>query len=221
MAVKLLVCGLESSGKSSITSKIKGALVINFDNKEYNFEVFSSDFKEYNGVGSVVDFINNKVSKYKEVNGEFPKVVVLDTVTQMYSMMILHNSKKYSVFNIHTQNNIDTLEFNNYLEDVLLANGVDVVVVAHTVFDDNTKAFTIAANGQFAKAGSFLSIVNDAIFIDKKGGKLTVYLNDIKYPSRSTIGGIQDKVGVDEYDINEHLDKLRQKQETITNKFKL
>lgn len=221
MAVKLLVSGLESSGKSSITSTIKNALVINFDNKEYNFEVLSSDFRDYKGINSVIGFINDKITKYKEIKGEFPKVIVLDTVTQLYSMMVLYNSKKYSGFNIHTQNNIDTLDFNNYIEDVLLANGVDVVVVAHTIFDENTKAFTISAQGQFSKAGSWLSITNDSIFIDKKGGKLTVYLNDIKYPSRSTISGIQEKVGVENYDINKHLDQLRQKQANIQNKFKL
>lgn len=221
MSVKLLVSGLESSGKSTITSQIKDALVINFDNKEYNFKVFSSDFRDYQGIDSVINFINEKIRKYKEINKTFPRVVVLDTVTQMYSMMVLHNSKKYSGFNIHTQNNIDTLEFNNYIERVLIANGVDVVIVAHTIFDENTKAFTISAQGQFSKAGSWLSITNDSIFIDKKGGKLTIYLNDIKFPSRSTLKDIQDKVGVDEYDINKHLDLLRQKQEEIKNNYKI
>lgn len=221
MAVKLLVSGLESSGKSTITSKIREALVINFDNKEYNFEVVSSDFRHYKGIDSVISFINDKITKYKEVYKKFPKVIVLDTVTQLYSMMVLYNSKKYTGFNVHNQNNIDTLEFNNYIEDVLIANGVDVVVVAHTIFDENTKAFTIAANGQFSKAGSWLSITNDAIFIDKKGGKLVVYLNDIKYPSRTTLDGILDKVGVDDYNINQHLDDLRNKQIELKNKYKL
>ena len=37
-AIKLIVSGFESSGKSSITSKIQDVLVINFDQKEYSFE---------------------------------------------------------------------------------------------------------------------------------------------------------------------------------------
>lgn len=219
--VKLLVTGLESSGKSTITSKIKDALVINFDNKEYNFEVANADFREYTGLDSVIDFINNKLVAYKEKNGKFPKVLIIDTVTQLYSSMVLYNSKKYTGFNIHSQNNVDTLDLNNYFEDVILANGVDLVVVAHTIFDPDTKAYTIKSQGQFRDAGSWLSIVNDSIFIEKRNGKLAVFLNDIKYPSRTSLENLEEKMTIDEYDINTHLDKLRNSKETIQNKFKL
>ena len=219
--VKLLVTGLESSGKSTITSEIKDALVINFDNKEYNFEVANADFREYTGLDSVINFINNKLVAYKEKNGKFPKVLVIDTVTQLYSSMVLYNSKKYTGFNIHSQNNVDTLDLNNYFEDVILANGVDLVVVAHAIFDPDTKAYTIKSQGQFRDAGSWLSIVNDSIFIEKRNGKLTVFLNDIKYPSRTSLEKIEEKMSIDDYDINTHLEKLRNSKETIQNKFKL
>lgn len=219
--VKLLVTGLENSGKSTITSKIKDALVINFDNKEYNFEVANADFREYTGLDSVIDFINNKLVAYKEKNGKFPKVLVIDTVTQLYSSMVLYNSKKYNGFNIHSQNNVDTLDLNNYFEDIILANGVDLVVVAHAIYDSDTKAYTIKSQGQFRDAGSWLSIVNDSIFIEKRNGKLTVFLNDIKYPSRASLEKIEEKMSIDDYDINTHLEKLRNSKETIQNKFKL
>lgn len=219
--VKLLVTGLENSGKSTITSKIKDALVINFDNKEYNFEVANADFREYTGLDSVIDFINNKLVAYKEKNGKFPKVLVIDTVTQLYSSMVLYNSKKYNGFNIHSQNNVDTLDLNNYFEDIILANGVDLVVVAHAIYDSDTKAYTIKSQGQFRDAGSWLSIVNDSIFIEKRNGKLTVFLNDIKYPSRTSLEKIEEKMSIDDYDINTHLEKLRNSKETIQNKFKL
>ena len=219
--VKLLVTGLESSGKSTITSKIKDALVINFDNKEYNFEVANADFREYTGLDSVIDKKKKKLVAYKEKNGKFPKVLVIDTVTQLYSSMVLYNSKKYTGFNIHSQNNVDTLDLNNYFEDVILANGVDLVVVAHAIFDPDTKAYTIKSQGQFRDAGSWLSIVNDSIFIEKRNGKLTVFLNDIKYPSRTSLEKIEEKMSIDDYDINTHLEKLRNSKETIQNKFKL
>lgn len=219
--VKLLVTGLENSGKSTITSKIKDALVINFDNKEYSFEVANADFREYTGLDSVINFINNKLVAYKEKNGKFPKVLVIDTVTQLYSSMVLYNSKKYNGFNIHSQNNVDTLDLNNYFEDIILANGVDLVVVAHAIYDSDTKAYTIKSQGQFRDAGSWLSIVNDSIFIEKRNGKLTVFLNDIKYPSRTSLEKIEEKMSIDDYDINTHLEKLRNSKETIQNKFKL
>lgn len=206
--VKLLVAGYESSGKSTITSKVENALVINFDKKEYGFSVPHANFKKYEGIDSVIDFINEKISSYKEKFGKFPDFIILDTITQLYAAMTKYNSIKYSGFKIHEQNNIDTLELNNYIENVLIANGVSVIVVAHTVVDPDSGRHIIPAQGQFAKAGSWLSIVNDAIFIEKSSGKLIVYFKSFKYPARSTLKELPEKVDMDKFDINEYIRQL-------------
>ena len=62
-AIKLLVSAYESSGKSTLTSTIKDALVINFDRKEYGFNVPHANFYNYEGMGSVINFINEKFKK--------------------------------------------------------------------------------------------------------------------------------------------------------------
>lgn len=208
-SIKLLVSGFESSGKSTITSQIKNALVINFDRKEYGFQVPHSNFKEYTGIDSVTSFITEKVKMYKEKNKKLPEVVVLDTITQLYSAMTNYNSKKYTGFAIHSQNNSDTLDLNNYIENALISNGISVVIVAHTLVDTESGRFIIPAQGSFAKAGSFLSIVNDSIFIEKSSGKLIVYTKSMKYPARTTLKDIPDKLPSTEYDINDHINNLR------------
>lgn len=207
-SIKLLVTGFESSGKSTMTSQIKDALVINFDQKEYSFSVPHSNFRDYLGINSVTDFITEKVKAYKEKTKELPKVVVLDTVTQLYSAMTNFNSKKYTGFNIHSQNNSDTLDLNNYIEKSLVANGISVVIVAHTLIDPESGRFIIPAQGSFAKAGSFLSIVNDSIFIEKASGKLVIYTKSMKYPARTTLKDYPEKIMESDYDINEHISKL-------------
>ena len=95
-SIKLLVSAYESSGKSTLTSTIKDALVINFDRKEYGFNVPHANFTNYEGMGSVINFINEKIKKYKESFNTLPKVVVLDTVTQLYSAMARYNGNKYT-----------------------------------------------------------------------------------------------------------------------------
>ena len=90
--VKLLVAGYESSGKSTITSKVENALVINFDKKEYGFSVPHANFKKYEGIDSVIDFINEKISSYKEKFGKFPDFIILDTITQLYAAKSNYNS---------------------------------------------------------------------------------------------------------------------------------
>jgi len=60
----------------------------------------------------------------------------------------------------------------------------------------------------FAKSGSFLSVVNDAIYIDKSSGKLVIYYKSFKFPARTTLSELPEKIGLDEYDINKHIQAL-------------
>lgn len=207
-AVKLLVCAFEASGKSTITSKINDALVVNFDRKEYGFKVPHVNIPAYTGMDDLVDLLNTKVGAYQKKFGKLPETIVLDTVTQFYSAMQKFNGEKYNGFDIHSNNNKDTLALNGYIEDTLIANGVNVVIVAHTMYDGETARHIIPASGQFAKAGSWMSVVNDAVFIEKKSGKLIVHQKSMKFPCRTTLLDIEDSLPVEQYDINDHIATL-------------
>lgn len=207
-AVKLLVCAFESSGKSTITSSITEALVGNCDAKEYGFRVPHFNMKEYTGMENFIATCNSKIGAYKEKFGRLPGTFILDTVTQIYTAMQKFNADKYTGFNIHSANNKDTLMLNDYIENTLIANGVNVVIVAHTTFDADTARHIIPASGQFAKAGSWLSVVNEAIFIEKKNSKLVVHLKSMKYPCRSTLEDLDESVPVEKYNINDHIARL-------------
>ena len=158
MAIKLLISGFENTGKSTLASKINNALVVNFDRKEYGFSVPHINITEYHGIDALIDTINEKLGVYKERFNKLPDTVVLDTVTQFYSTMQAFNDNAFKGFDIHKNNNRDTLSLNAYIEDVLIANGINVVIVAHTVFDADTARHIIPATGQFGKAGSWMSV---------------------------------------------------------------
>lgn len=207
-AIKFLVSGYESSGKSTLTSTLKDALVINFDKKEYNFPVPHVNCKGYEGMTEVTNFITESVQKYKDKFKKLPTFVVMDTVTQLYSHMTAYNSVKFSNFAIHTQNTIDTAMFNNFIEDVLIANGISAIIVAHTIVDSDSGRHIIPAQGQFARAGSWLSVVNDSLFISKVNNKLVVHLQGFDYPTRSTLKDLPVKVPIEEFDFTAHLNKL-------------
>jgi len=208
MAIKLLISGFENTGKSTLASKINNALVVNFDRKEYGFSVPHINITEYHGIDALIDTINEKLGVYKERFNKLPDTVVLDTVTQFYSTMQAFNDNAFKGFDIHKNNNRDTLSLNAYIEDVLIANGINVVIVAHTVFDADTARHIIPATGQFGKAGSWMSVVNEAIFIEKKTGKFIIHQKSMKFPCRTTLEGIEDSVDNDNYDVNEHIAKL-------------
>lgn len=81
--------------KSTITSKLRNALVINMDHKEYGFKVPHANLKEYLGMDVLLQTITEKLMAYKDKFGKYPETIVFDTVTQMYSSMQKFNADKY------------------------------------------------------------------------------------------------------------------------------
>jgi len=208
MAIKLLISGFENTGKSTLAAKIDNAMVINNDRKEYGFAVPHINMTTYSGIDNYIDTINTKLGVYKEKMGKLPETLVIDTVTQFYSSMQAFNNNHFKGFDIHSNNNRDTLNLNAYIEDVLIANGVNVVIVAHTTFDSDTARHIIPATGQFGKTGSWMSVVNEAVFIEKKSGKFIIHQRSMKHPCRTTLPELEDSVDSTKYDINDHIAKL-------------
>lgn len=207
--IKLLVSAFESSGKSTITSQLEDVLVFNMDHKEYGFKVPHANLKTYEGMDVLLATVTEKIQTYKEKFGKYPANIVFDTVTQMYSSMQKYNADKYKGFDIHTNNNKDTLGFNQFIEDSLIPSEMNVIVTAHTVYDEATARHVIPATGAFAKAGSWLSVVNDAIFIEKKSNKLVVHTSGMKYPARTTLPDLETGVDMEKYSLQDHINQLQ------------
>lgn len=211
MAVKFLVSAFEKSGKSTITSQLRSPLVINLDQKEYGFKVPHVNIKEYLGMDALLETIAEKLQAYKDKFGKYPENLIFDTVTQMYSAMQKYNSDKYKGFDVHSKNNQETMAFNQFIEQQLLPAGINVIIVAHTLYDEATSRHIIPATGAFAKAGSWTSVVNDSIFVEVKSNRLVVHLKGLKYPARTTLTDLPDSIPVEEYSLQDHLDQLSAK----------
>jgi len=206
MAIKLLISGVERTGKSTTTSKVKDGLVFSFDSKKYPFKVPHKNINEYYGMDALIDTMNETIGQYQEKYGELPKTIVMDTVTQLYTKIAKYSMDKFNGFDIHSNINKETLMFNDYIENTLLANDVNVVVVAHALLDENTSRYIIPASGNFAKTGSWLSIVDNASFIQvKNGSKFVISHSNLKFPCRTTLEDIPVDQPISEYDINQHI----------------
>lgn len=208
MAAKWLLCAFEKSGKSTITSQIKDALVINFDQKEYGFKTPHVNIKDFIGMDNLISTINEKIEAYNTRFGEYPSTVVFDTVTQLYMHITRYAGNNFKGFDQHNYISKATLDFNAYIEQSIIGSGISVVIVAHTNWDEATARHTIPASGAFQKAGSWLSVVNDSSFIEVKGGKLVVHHSNMRFPCRTTLTDIPPSQPIEEFDVNEFLDKL-------------
>lgn len=206
--IKMLLCGFEASGKSTVTSDLEDTLVINFDQKDYGFKTPHVNLKSYTSMADVIEWIGQSLFKYKEHTGKMPKNIVLDTVTQLYTLMQNRNDEVYTGFESHRNNGKETAELNKFIETRLIPSGINVIVVAHTIWDEPTKRHVIPATGAFAKSGSWLSIVNDSVFLLKHNGSITVHLRSLKYPARTTLTDLPDSVRVEKYSLQQHIDAL-------------
>jgi len=210
-AVKLLVVGESNSGKTTVTSKLEKALVVSIDGKTYPYKVPHYRPATYSGIENFKNEMISKLKSYKEKYGERPQTIVFDTVTKLYEEMYKYAQKNFKGFDVHNAIANDTLSFNDLIEDFLIANGVNVVIIAHVVWEKDTNSWVVPATGAFAKSGSWLSLVDESSFIYKQGNSRMISHSEMKYPCRTTCD-MPVKEKIDEYDINVHMKKLMDKQ---------
>lgn len=215
--IKLLVAGFEASGKTTLIADLDDALVINCDGKEFTLKgIPVVNIKGYSGYGDFTDKVNSAIAMYKEKKGKFPKYIVFDTITQLQIEMVAYSQEKFTGFQIWGNVLKEARKLNTYFETILIPNGVSVIILAHTVVDEATGRYIIPASGQFRDSGSWLSIVNEAIFIDKHN-KRNIILADEKYPARSTLDEYKPskdkpsiKIARDEFNLKDYCEKLIQ-----------
>lgn len=209
MAIKLLVCGYENTGKTTLVIKLKDTLIINCDRKVFNYNVPFAHVKDWTGLDNFKKEVNSKIKAYKDKYGDLPKWVVFDTITQLYAIMARFNNERYRGFEIHNQIDRDTLDINNYIENVLITNGINVIIVAHTLYDEASGRVIIPANGRFAKAGSWTSVCNEAIYIERNKEGHSVYFNSPIFPARTLCGSNDtDKMDIKDFDFYDYTEKL-------------
>ncbi len=206
--IKLGIIALENSGKTTIISTIEDSLVVSTDNKAFTGKVPHFRYSTYNGLDDLLETITQKIQAYIEKFNKKPRTLVIDSVTHLSNNMEKYWNEKASGFAIWAGLGKDILAFNAYLEDIIIPEGINVVFTAHCQFDKDTARYSIAAPGNFGKQGSWLSVVDNAIFLEVKGGKRTVYHTNSKLPCRSNLKEVPESQTIEEYSINGHIEAL-------------
>lgn len=206
--IKLGVIALENSGKTTIISQLENALVVSTDNKAFTGKVPHFRVSSYTGFDNFIETINSKIEAYVEKFGKVPRTLVIDSVTHLANNMEKYWNEKATGFAIYAGLGKDILAFNAYLEDVIIPEGINVVFTSHCQFDKDTSKYLITAPGNFGKNGSWLSVTDNALFIEVKGTKRIVHHTNGKFPCRSNLPEIPESQDMSDYDINEHIAAL-------------
>jgi len=206
--IKLGIVAQEASGKTTLVSQLKDALVVSTDNKAFKGKVPHYRYSTYNGLEDFINTLSEKVEAYETKYNKLPKTIVIDSITHLQNNMERWANEKFTGFNIYSALGKDILGINAFFEEDLIPAGINVVITAHTQYDPDTAKYKIHSPGSFGKNGSWSSVWDEGLFIEVKTGKRLIHFRTSKFPCRTLQSELPDNIDIKDFDINKHIELL-------------
>ena len=215
MSVKLLLAAESNSGKTTLTKSLKDALVISHDGKKYPFEVPHVMVNHFDSTRELSDLVNSKIIAYKEKFGKYPVTIVFDSVSKIFDTMLAVCNKKHTGFKIYSELNSEINEFTTYIQNTLIASDMNVILLSHALYDQDTAKYNLVGKGDFSKRGGFLSETDQSLFIEVKGAKRIIHFRSPKFPARTLRTEDPDTMPVDDFNLQEYIEVLGTSQAAV------
>lgn len=215
MAVKLLIAAESNSGKTTLTKTLEDTLVISHDGKTYPFAVPHVMVADFNSINELIDLINTKIGAYHDKYGKYPSTVVFDSVSKIFDTMLAYNNRKHSGFKIYSELNSDVNEFTSYIQNTLIASDMNVILISHALYDQDTAKYNLVGKGDFAKRGGFLAEVDQSLFIEVKGSKRILHFRSPKFPARTLRAEDPDSMPIEDFNLQSYIELLSAEQSSV------
>ena len=219
MSAKVLITGLANTGKTTLLKTLENALVVSRDGKPFSLELPHFNVGEYTSIDELLDLLLEKLEAYKAKIGTYPDTVVFDSVSRIFTDIETNCSRKYNGYDVWSNVN---KEINIFIEAVndLQNQNYNVVLIAHAVWDETAKKYIETCKGSFAKTGGFLSTVDYAVNVSVVGNKRIVQHKGMQL-SRTLIDDMPDKEDVNNFNLQDYLDKIKIKSEVVNEKWSI
>lgn len=208
MSVKLLISAEANSGKTTLTKHLKNSLVLSHDGKRYPFPVPHVMVPSFGSVDELINLTIEKIEAYKSKFGDYPETVVFDSVSKIFDTIHTNCNEKYKGFTIYSELDKEVAALTSFIENSLIASGMNVVLISHAIYDADTAKYSLVGKGSFAKRGGFLAEVDEAIFIEVKTNKRILHFRSSKLPARSLQEELPDSLPVEEFNLQQHIETL-------------
>lgn len=215
MSVKLVISGLAGSGKTSLTKDLENALVISHDGKRYPFKVPHVVIPTFDSASELTALITEKIEAFNERFGKYPETIVFDSVSKIFDTIMDNCNTRFTGFNIYTALNKEVHEVTSYVEDSLVASGINVVLISHAIHDSETSTYSLVGKGDFQKRGGFFAEVDFAMFIEMKSNKRVLHLRSTKFPARTLNDSDPDSLPIDEFSLQDYITELSSTREEV------
>ena len=206
---KLAITGTENVGKTHLISQLTDALVMSTDNKAFKGKIPHFRYNEYTGVEDFSQIINDKLEAYKKKMGNYPKTLVVDSITHLQTNMERWANNKFTGFQIWSNLGKEIIEINDFFEE-LIEGGLNVVLTVHVQYDADTAKYKTTSPGQFGKNGGWISVTDESIFIEVKGNKRILHFKTLKFPCRTLQPTVPTSIDMEQFNINEHIQLLEE-----------
>jgi len=139
-------------------------------------------------MGSFIDTCNAAAEAYKAKTGQYPDTIAIDSVSRVFTSAYNALNVKFNGdnFKVYAALDREIKLFTDYLEDIV-SNGISLVIISHSIFDEKTARYSLVDSGKFGKLGGFLSVVDFSVFVEVKAKKRVAILRDSNKAARCVL----------------------------------
>lgn len=152
MSVKLLISAEANSGKTTLTKDLENSLVISHDGKRYPFPVPHVLVPSFDSVQELIDTVVEKVEAYNAKFKAYPDTIVFDSVSKIFDTIHANCNEKFKGFVIYSELDKEIVAFTSFIENSLIASGMNVVLISHALYDADTAKYNLVGKGQMGLA---------------------------------------------------------------------
>lgn len=211
MSVKILISAEANSGKTTLTKTLKNSLVVSHDGKKYPYPIPHVLVPTFDSAQELVNTTIEKVEAYKEKFDAYPDTIVFDSVSKIFDTIHTNCNEKFKGFTVYSELDKEINIFTSFIENSLVASGINVVLISHAIYDPDTAKYNLVGKGSFSKRGGFLAEVDNAIFLEVKSTKRMVHFRSTKLPARTLEPSLPDSINVEDFSLQETIDLLKNK----------
>lgn len=208
MSIKLLISGLTNSGKTTLTKNLRDSLVISHDGKKYPFSTPHASISTFSTTDDLIEFVTFKIEAYNDKYGSYPQTIVFDSVSRIFDTLSDACNTKFSGFTIYSELDKNIKKFTSFIEDSLIASGMNVIILSHATYDSEESKYYLVGKGSFNKIGGFLSVVDYALFIELKANKRIIHFRSTKFPARTLQETDPDSIDVADFNLSDYVNYL-------------
>ncbi len=219
MSAKILITCLPNTGKTTLLKTLKDVLVIARDGKNFSLNLPNVNVPDYTTMEEFLTLVDEKINVYETKYGKLPTTIVFDSVSRIFTDVETNCNKRFSGFDVWTNVNKEIQAFLSFI-NALQDGDINVVLIAHAVWDEKAGKYIETCKGNFAKTGGFLSTVDYALNIDIVGSKRIVTHRGNNL-SRTLLEGMPDKEAADKFNLQTYLEGICEKSKEVSEKWSI